>query len=206
MLVLERQREAVDYAAQNFEELRDSVMPLGLVDEAVERVVDLLADGGAQTEELAVDAMQHGLEEVALAWVLAVEESEELECELRVERLLGQIGLKVRRLEEAQEELVDELEMWPGRVQHRLVELGTGEVGGRGQASEHVSREHAHALLVDSLRGQDAACGCQELDELVQRLSLHLLGLEVTERVYGEVKAKAALTQLLAEELLSFDS
>ena len=57
MLVLERQREAVDYAAQNFEELRDSVMPLGLVDEAVERVVDLLADGGAQTEELAVDAM-----------------------------------------------------------------------------------------------------------------------------------------------------
>ena len=78
MLLLERQREAVDDAAEDLEELGDAVVALGLVDEAVKCVVDLLADVGAEAEELAVDAVQDGLEEVALARVLAVEEVEQL--------------------------------------------------------------------------------------------------------------------------------
>lgn len=43
-----------------------------------EYVVDLFPDEGSQAEELAVDAMQHGLEEVALARVFAVEQLQQL--------------------------------------------------------------------------------------------------------------------------------
>jgi hypothetical protein len=52
VLVLEREGKAVDDAAEYFEELGDAVVLLGLVDEAMEGVVDLLADVGAQAEEL----------------------------------------------------------------------------------------------------------------------------------------------------------
>ena len=40
----------------------------------IESVVDLLADVGAQTQELAVDAMQYCLQEVSFSRILAVEE------------------------------------------------------------------------------------------------------------------------------------
>ena len=123
MLLLERQREAVDDAAEDLEELGDAVVALGLVDEAVKCVVDLLADVGAEAEELAVDAVQDGLEEVALARVLAVEEVEQLHEELLVDGLLGGVGLEVGRLEESEEELVDDLEVGPRRLQVRLVLL-----------------------------------------------------------------------------------
>ena len=53
MLVLERQSEPVDYRAKDFEELGDSVVPLRLVDEAVEHVADRFADEGAVRHELA---------------------------------------------------------------------------------------------------------------------------------------------------------
>ena len=49
-----------------------------LVDELVEDAVDGLADEGAVRHELAIDAVEDGLEVVALARVLGVEEIEQL--------------------------------------------------------------------------------------------------------------------------------
>lgn len=44
----------------------------------VEDVVDLAADVGTQAQELAVDAVQNGLQEVSLSRVFAVEQLQEL--------------------------------------------------------------------------------------------------------------------------------
>ncbi len=47
-------------------------------DSLEENIVDLFADEGSESEELAVDTVQHGLEEVSLARVLAVEQLQQL--------------------------------------------------------------------------------------------------------------------------------
>lgn len=43
----------------------------------VENVVDLLSDVSSQAQELSVNAVQHGLQEVALTWIFRVEQIEE---------------------------------------------------------------------------------------------------------------------------------
>ena len=182
-------------------------MLLGLVDEAVKRVVDLLAYVGAQAEEFAVDAVQYGLEEVALARILAVEQVEELHEKALIDVLLGRVGLKVGRLEKAQEELVDDLQVRPRRLQARLVllriELGAARIRARRQSAKHVRREHAHDLVV-RLVGEYAPIARYVLDELVERLPLHLLVLQVAERVAREVEHHRALLDLLDEQAFAF--
>ena len=117
-------------------------MALSLVDELEEDVVDGPADEGAEVEELAVDAMQGGLEEVALSRVLAVEELEELEDKVVVDELFGDVGVEVWALDEAEEVLVDDLEMGPGELEHGLVLFGvegiSGRVDRRGYRAEEV--------------------------------------------------------------------
>lgn len=46
----------------------------GLVDESQEYIIDLFPYEGAQAQELAVDAVQHRLQEVALARVFRIEQ------------------------------------------------------------------------------------------------------------------------------------
>ena len=53
MLLLQWQRKAVDDGAQDLEELSHPVVPLRLVDEVVEDVVDLLSDVCTKAQELA---------------------------------------------------------------------------------------------------------------------------------------------------------
>ena len=118
---------------------------LGLVDEPVEDVVDLLAYVGSEPEELAVNPVQSRLEEVPLPWVLRVEQIQQLQYELVVDVALGDRRLEIRRLEQTQEELVDELEVGPGYLERRLVLLrvelrAVGVRRGR-QSAEQVHRE-----------------------------------------------------------------
>lgn len=109
MLLLERQREAVDDAAQNLQQLRDAVVVLGLKDEAVEHIVDGLAHEGPVHHELAVHAVQDGLQVVALARVLAVKELQQLQHKVLVDVLLGHLGVRVVGHHVAQQKLVHDL-------------------------------------------------------------------------------------------------
>ena len=95
MLLLQWQREAINYGAENLEQLSHSVVPLRLVDEVVEDVVDLFPDEGSETEELAVDSMQRRLEEISLPRILRVKEAKQVRNESLVDKLLCQTGLKV---------------------------------------------------------------------------------------------------------------
>ena len=124
VLVLERQGEAVDDRAEDLEELGDAVVPLGLVDETVEDVVDALADEGTVGHELAIDAVQDRLEVVALARVLRVEEVEQLDQKRLVNVLFDHLRVGLVRDDEAQQELVDVLQVRPRDLEYGLVLLG----------------------------------------------------------------------------------
>lgn len=84
-------------------------MSLRLIDKPMKCVVDLFAYVSSKAEEFSIDTMQNGFEEVALTWVLTIEQIEQLHEELLIDVLLGCVGLKVGRLQEPQEKLVDYL-------------------------------------------------------------------------------------------------
>lgn len=51
----------------------------GFVNETQENIVDLFSNEGAQSQELSVDAMEHGFQKVAFARVFRVEKLEQLQ-------------------------------------------------------------------------------------------------------------------------------
>ena len=108
----------------------------------IEDVVNLLPDVRSQAQELAVDSMQSGLEEVPLSWVLAVKQIQQLNHKSLIDVLLGNGRLELLGLQEPEEKLVDNLQMWPAGFESGLVLLGvkllpTG-IGGGGQSSESI--------------------------------------------------------------------
>mmetsp|Transcript_39496 Transcript_39496/g.102232 ORF Transcript_39496/g.102232 Transcript_39496/m.102232 type:complete len:344 (+) Transcript_39496:133-1164(+) len=123
VLILQGQREAVDDAPQDLEQLPDAVVSLALIDDLEEHVLDGTADEGAQGHELTVDAVQDGLQVVALPRILGVEELKQLQHEVLINKTLGDLGVHVVAHDEAQEKLVDDLEVRPGALQERLVVL-----------------------------------------------------------------------------------
>ena len=115
VLFFEWQGESVDDGAKDLQQFRHPVVSLRLVDEAVEDVVDLLPDVSSQSEELAVNPVESRFQEISLSRVFRVKELEQLKDELLVDVLLDQTGLEVGGLKHSQEELVDQLQVWPGR-------------------------------------------------------------------------------------------
>jgi hypothetical protein len=75
-----------------------------------EEVVDLLPDECPQSQELSVDPVQHSLEEVPFARVLAVKQLKKLKDEFLVYDLLADGRLEVGRFQEAEKEFVDQLQ------------------------------------------------------------------------------------------------
>lgn len=204
MLVLERQREPVDDRAEDLEELRDTVVPLRLVDERVEDVVDRLADEGAVRHELAVDAVQDRLEVVALARVLRVEQLEQPEEEVGVEVALDDLWVRLVAHDEAQQELVHVLQVRPRGLEGRLVLLrvvgGRAGLPARRERAEEVRLDHldhlGEGLLVEDVFGR-----VDVVDELEQLDPLDLLALHVDHDV-REVDGDAAQLELADEQVL----
>ena len=67
VLLLQWQSEAVDDGAEYLQQLCDAVVPVRLVDESIEDVVDGASNERSQRHEVAVDAVQDGLEVVPLS-------------------------------------------------------------------------------------------------------------------------------------------
>ena len=72
-------------------------MPLRLVNEAVEDVVDGLPDERPVHHELTIDAMQDGLQVVPLPRILGVEELQELEHKRVIDVLLPNLRVHLIR-------------------------------------------------------------------------------------------------------------
>ena len=79
MLLLKRKGESIDDGAKNLEQLGDPVVPLCLVDELEEDVVDRSPNKGAEIQEFAVDPVSSRFEKVTFPRVFAVEEFKQLE-------------------------------------------------------------------------------------------------------------------------------
>ena len=86
--------EPVDDTTEYLEDFSQTVVTSDFVDDAVEDVVELLADVGAKHEEFAVHSMDDGFEKVAFTRVFTVEELQELEYEGVVDELDGQLSLQ----------------------------------------------------------------------------------------------------------------
>ena len=68
--------------------------------------------------------MKRRFQQISLAWIFRVEELEQLDDEPLVDVFLSNGRLEVGRLEETEEELVDELKVGPGGFKGRLVFFG----------------------------------------------------------------------------------
>lgn len=140
MFLLQRQREPIDNAAQDLQQLRNAIMMLRLVDKAVKHVVDLFPDKGAQAQELSINPMQHRLQEVPFARVFRIEQVQQVQHELVVDVTFRNGRLEVGRLQEPQKQVIDKLQMRPGRFQRRLIflriEFSTIRIRRGGQRSE----------------------------------------------------------------------
>ena len=115
LLVLgtDRHREAVDDRRQNLQQLRDAAVLLLLVQKLVKHVVDRLSDGNAAVRQLAVDAMRHRLQALALALVERVEEVDQMAEEFGLENDIRVSTLsRYPEVFAMEEQPVDEEELW----------------------------------------------------------------------------------------------
>lgn len=198
-------------------------MPFSFVDEMEENIVDGTTDESTEIEEFSIDAVEGGFEEIAFTRVLRVEEFEEIEDEGLVNVSFGEVGVEVGALDESEEELVDDLEMGPCKLEHRFVffwvERVTCWVYRRRNGAEEICCElmmaeremgyqdggathHVDNLRIDVL-SDDAALGSDILEHLVEGLGFDLLALELCTRVV-EVKEDATLVELFEEQLGTF--
>ena len=136
------------------------------------------------------------------------------------------VGIEIRRLDKAKEELVNNLQMRPGKLQHRLVFFGVERVASRidlrWDRSEQIRGKLSHQSMpygdvftvcasplgglctyhLDHFGvyrlGNHASVLCDVFQHFVQGLRLDLLAFEVGTGVV-EVEDNATLLQLLNE-------
>ena len=118
---------------------------------------------------------------------------------------LGNVCVEVLTFDEAEEELVNDLDVGPRYFQDRLVFFGIKGlalgVHRRRDGTEQVLGKHFDYTRVHLL-GDDLAVVGDIVEQLVQGQALDLLGLHVTASII-EIEDDVALVNLLHEELLA---
>lgn len=92
-----RHREPVDDRRENLQQLGHAAMAVRLIEELVEGVVDGATDGGTTVGQLAVDAMRHRLQTLALARIDRVEECHQMRHEGRCDVVFPHIRINLLR-------------------------------------------------------------------------------------------------------------
>ena len=205
VLLFEGEGKAVDDGTQNLQQLGNAVETLSLVGELEEDIVDRAADEGSQVKEFAVYAVQGCFQKISLARVLGIEQFEELEDEAVVDVRLCDVGIEVLALDEAEEELVHDLDVRPSDFQDGLVFfrvecLALRVHWGRDRA-EQVLRKHPDDDRVHGLRDDLPVVG-NIVQELMEGQSLDFLRLHIGASIV-EVEYDVALLNLLHEQVLA---
>lgn len=81
MFFLQRQSEAVDDRAEDFEQFSDTIMSFCVVNEVEEDVIHRATYECSKIEEFAIYAMQSGFKEVSFAWIFAIKQIQELDMD-----------------------------------------------------------------------------------------------------------------------------
>lgn len=190
VLLLERQREAVDDGAQDFQQLRRPMvairrrrpLPLRLIHKPVEGVRDGPANKHTQRHELAVNAVEDGLEVFAFTRVLRVKQLQQRGHEVLVHNRTGHLGVRLVGHDEPAEHLVRDLHVRPRRLQPRFIVLRIQTVVGRGphrQGAKQVGRNRRYQGAVDFGREDIGIPRGRELHHIHQSPSLRLLPSKV---------------------------
>jgi len=205
VFLLEWQSKTVDDGAQDLEQLGNAIETFGLVDELEKDVVDGAANIGPKIEEFAVDAMKSSLQKVPLPWIFGIKQLEELQDEAVVDVLLCVVCVEVGAFDEAQKKLINNLNVWPGYFENRLVLLWIEGVSlrihRRGNWTKEVLGKHVDDSGIHGLRDDLTVLG-DIIKQLMQGQTLDLLGLHVSTGVV-EVKDDVALIEFLHKELLA---
>ena len=109
MFFLQRKCKPVDDTPKNLKQLSNAVVPLCLIYEAVEDVIDRLPNVRSVDHELAVYAVKNSLQIVAFTRVLRVEELEQLQHKRVVDVLLPDFGVDLVGNHISQQEFVHDL-------------------------------------------------------------------------------------------------
>lgn len=205
VLFLQWESESVDDGAKNLKQLGNAIEAFGFIGELEKDVVDGSSNEGAQVEEFSINAMEGRLQKVSFARILRVEQLQKLQNEAVVDIGLGNVGVEILALNEAQEKLINNLDMWPGNLENGLILLWIKGLalrvhGGRDWA-EQVLGKHVDDLGIHGL-SDDLSVVSDIVEQLVQSKPLDLLGLHVSTRIV-EVENDVALVNLLHKELLS---
>jgi len=131
VFLLEREREAIDDGAKDFEQLcgpvvavrRSRPLPLRLVHETVEGVGNGTADENAERHELPVDPVEDGLQVLPLPRVFRVKQRQQRGDKRLIYHRAGHLGVRLVGDDEAAEHFIGNLHMGPSRLQARLVIL-----------------------------------------------------------------------------------
>jgi hypothetical protein len=178
VLLLEGKGKPIDYRAKNLKQLGNTVKSLGFIGKLEEDVVDGSSDKGSEVEKLSVDTMKGGLQEVSLAGVLRIEKLKKLENKAVVNVCLGDVGVEILALNEAQEELINDLDMWPSDLKNGLIFFGiesfTLRVHWRWDRTEQILGKHVDNLGVHGFCDDLSVIG-DVIQQLVQSKSLDLL-------------------------------
>ena len=206
--------EAVDDGGEDLQQLRDAVVLLVLVEELVEDVVDRLADGDAAVGQLAVDAVRHRLQTLALALVHRVEQRDQVAQKGVVDESLAQVVVDLRGKHQVDQQLVYQRDVRPLGVRKHLVVVvvaatarvhQTAQVRQRTEQvyADHVQRvlQAAHVVEERAVRQRANAPSPHRLGgvhQLQQGAPLHLARSLLA--VVLEVEANAADEELLPEK------
>ena len=213
MFLFQGECKTVNDTSKNLKQLRDTVVPLRLVNEPVKYVVDGLPDEGSMCHEFSIDPVQDRLEVIALARVLCVKELEELENEGIVDVLLPDLSVHLVGDYVSQQEFVNDLQVRPRwlksglflfRVKVVACRVPSDLMVGWWQSPEEVLREHVRNILENSLREFPLTL-VDVVHQLQKRLALDLFLPHVCCGV-REVERVRAQLQFLDEQVLPLRS
>ena len=206
--------EPVDDGGEDLQQLRDAVVLLVLVEELVEDVVDRLADGDAAVGQLAVDAVRHRLQTLALALVHRVEQSDQMTQEGVVDESLAQIVVDLRGEHQVNQQLVHQRNVRPLRVRKHLAVVIVAaaarvhQIAQVWQRAEQIDADHVQRVLQTAHVVEERARRHRShrtpphrlggVHQLQQGASLHLTRSLLA--FVFEVEANAADEQLLPEK------
>ena len=147
--------------------------------------------------------MQGRLQEVPFPRILGIEQLEKLKHKAVVDVGLGDVCVEVLAFDEAKEELIHNLDVRPGNLQHGLVLFRIESLAlwihRRRDRAEQVLGEHADDHRVHGLSDDLSVIG-HIVQELMKSQALDLLGFHVGASVI-EVEDDIALLDLLHEEI-----
>ena len=206
--------EAVDDGREDLQQLRDAVVLLVLVEELVEDVVDRLADGDAAVGQLAVDAVRHRLQTLALALVHRVEQRDQVAQEGVVDESLAQVVVDLRRQHQVDQQLVHQRDVRPLGVRKHLAVVivaaaaRVNQIALVRQRAEQIHADHVQRVLQAAHVVEERATRHRiplppphrlgGVHQLQQRAALHLARSLLT--LMLEVEADAADEELLPEK------